>query len=456
MSARTSGEQIDGYGQPIVARGSLDGLSAVYMLYPLPLALMLLHGEFFFWANNAFDQHPLAVPLLREAYLALGVAFACGVLAAAMTGHMRVSAIEGAAALLVAVYVLASAILAAASFGQPVAYGLFEERRTFSLLLVFLFFWLIGRGLLGAASLIASIHAAALIALVLGLVLQTGVLGDLAARDVPFLDPRKLRILNGTKLYMVSMVLGLAMLLYRRSLVHALPVVVGGLGLLLVSQTRSSMLIVVVALALVFALTSAVRFVLVAVGGIFIALIVVVVPDEAAELIADLQEALQATFSGSAKVSNRASLSLEHDARSRTAKIAFEEIKRNGWVGLGALSLQWQDGFHRVYNKNFFLSDIGVLGEFYRYGFFLPVIYGLVAFLMVLCRARVGGEGRALVTALIVLTLVNAPSAGLVAFNGEIYVLMMAVAASYARRDTLSRTAMPRAMMVPGLRPLRR
>ena len=425
-----------------VGRGRADGLSAVYALYPLPLALMLLHGEFFFWANNAFDQHPLAFPLLREAYLALGVAFAAGVAAAAVTGHLRIGTIEGTAALVVAVYVLASALLAAVSFGQPIAYGLFEERRTFALLLVFLFLWLIGRGLLGAASLIASVHVAAFIALVLGLVLQTGVLGDLAARDVPYLDPRKLRILNGTKLYMVSMVLGLAMLLYRRSLVHAVPVIVGGLGLLLVSQTRSSMLIVVIALAIVFALTSAVRFMLVAVLGVVLAAVVALVPDEAAELVADLQEALQSTFSGSAKVSERASLSLEHDARSRTAQIALEEIKRNGWIGLGALSLQWQDGFHRVYNKNFFLSDIGVLGELFRFGFFLPVVYGLVAFLMWLCRIRAAaGEGRALVTALIVLILVNAPSAGLVAFNGEIYVLMMAIAAAYARRRVRARAA---------------
>jgi hypothetical protein len=41
----------------------------------------------------------------------------------------------------------------------------------------------------------------------------------------------------------------------------------------------------------------------------------------------------------------------------------------------GALWAQWHDGFDRYFGPNFFLSDIGVFGELFRYGaIFLAVL----------------------------------------------------------------------------------
>jgi hypothetical protein len=406
---------------------------------------MLLHSEFFFWANNAFDQHPLALPLLREAYLAGAtvIALLMAVLA------LKRSPLPLAAVLCLAVpvaYISLSALLANAAFGQPVAFGLFEERRALAMLAFFPLLLLIERGLISLRSLVASIHLAALICLGLGLAMQTGILGDLTLRDVPYLDPRKYRILNGTKFYMVSMLVGLAMALLHRSWHHLVPVLVGAMGLLLVSQTRSAMLIAALALVLLLAVTSAGRFLLIAVIAMAALILNAVMDNLLPDLIAAAHDLLQGLFSRGNTLAPNVELGTEQGVRSRTVQTILDELWHNGWVGMGALSLQWNNGFHRIYNPNFYLSDVGVIGEAYRFGFFLPVLYGLVAALTVSAWSSAqGSEARWLVTAMIVLALVNAPGAGWIAANSDLHSLMLAFAAAgTARRPRPLQQVTPR------------
>ncbi len=62
--------------------------------------------------------------------------------------------------------------------------------------------------------------------------------------------------------------------------------------------------------------------------------------------------------------------------REITIGIIIDEILKNP-VGYGALSLQWKDGFLPIYNDNFYLSDVGIFGVFYRFGFFSLVVIGI-------------------------------------------------------------------------------
>ena len=41
---------------------------------------------------------------------------------------------------------------------------------------------------------------------------------------------------------------------------------------------------------------------------------------------------------------------------------------------MGSLSLQWKGGFSTLYNPHFYLSDVGLFGVYYRYGFLTPLI----------------------------------------------------------------------------------
>jgi hypothetical protein len=59
----------------------------------------------------------------------------------------------------------------------------------------------------------------------------------------------------------------------------------------------------------------------------------------------------------------------------------------NIWLPHGALWAQWHDGFANFFGPNFFLSDIGVFGELFRYGAVLLAIlliyyYGYIVWLL--------------------------------------------------------------------------
>jgi len=65
----------------------------------------------------------------------------------------------------------------------------------------------------------------------------------------------------------------------------------------------------------------------------------------------------------------------EERTRYLTSNIILSELKDNYYIGMGALSLQWEQGFSRFYGDTFFLSDLGQFGILYRYGFLTPLIY---------------------------------------------------------------------------------
>jgi hypothetical protein len=64
----------------------------------------------------------------------------------------------------------------------------------------------------------------------------------------------------------------------------------------------------------------------------------------------------------------------EGGVRATTSDIVLQEIQQNYYIGMGALSLQWQNGFARLYSAYFYLSDVGLLGVLYRFGFLTPIV----------------------------------------------------------------------------------
>jgi hypothetical protein len=60
--------------------------------------------------------------------------------------------------------------------------------------------------------------------------------------------------------------------------------------------------------------------------------------------------------------------------RGTTTGIVLDAVAENWYIGLGALSLQWNGGFSTLYNPHFYLSDVGVFGIYYRFGLLTPAI----------------------------------------------------------------------------------
>lgn len=126
--------------------------------------------------------------------------------------------------------------------------------------------------------------------------------------------------------------------------------------------------------------------------------------------------------------------------RLQTAKIILGALDNNNWLGMGALSLQWNDGFHSVYNRHFFLGDVGPIGELYRFGFLLPIFYGGLLYSIYLFFIRAADPfGKHIGVALLILIFVNGFTAGLIAFPGSsLAILFLFMTAYRPGADTMS------------------
>jgi len=440
---------LDSYARGAWVRSRIS-VAKPYSLYLIPLALILVHGKFFFWANFSFEQHPLALPGLREAYLIVSLLFTIGFVLGALYRGRWYAADVTLVALVLALNLIC-ATLAYLSFGQPLPFGVLEERRMGAFLSFFIFLFLIERYRLHPHALLSSIHVAVLIYLILGLVLQTGVLGDLTDRDIPYLDPRKYRIFSGTELYMISMAISLVMIIRFKVWSYVVPLMVGVAGMLLISQTRSAMVVMAAAGIVIFGLSSPLRFLMLAVSSVALLLTALFGGDLLYMLVEDVHALVAAIFP-SQGAHGPPEMSLEDSVRTHTAAIILSELRANDWMGMGSLSLQWNGGFHTVYDRHFFLTDVGVLGELYRFGLLLPLAYGGL-FFAIYCFLKPIKDpvGRHVLLGILALLVVNAPmGSGFISLPGEFYALLFAIAAAYRNQEALrGRFVLRRSMEEP-------
>jgi len=60
---------------------------------------------------------------------------------------------------------------------------------------------------------------------------------------------------------------------------------------------------------------------------------------------------------------------VEDGVRPHTIASVFSHLNQVNWLPSGSLSLMWQDGFIPYFGEHFFLSDIGIIGTLFRFGF---------------------------------------------------------------------------------------
>lgn len=60
---------------------------------------------------------------------------------------------------------------------------------------------------------------------------------------------------------------------------------------------------------------------------------------------------------------------VEDGVRTHTIASIFAHLDQVNWLPSGSLSLMWQDGFIPYFGEHFFLSDVGVFGTLFRFGF---------------------------------------------------------------------------------------
>lgn len=281
---------------------------------------------------------------------------------------------------------ITSALFAKLNFGQPIPYGLLEERRFFLYLVFFPTLFLLYRAQLSEQQLAQYVLYAGLACVAVGFLYFFKIFPENAKIGfqvddfigIDELRPDRFRI---GEIYVTICAF---MLMYSLRQAITLP----RLGLLLlftaylwfVLQTRQTMLVWALAGVWIFRtrLTTVVKLLIVL--GTLIGFAYLAVP-----ALFDAQyDRLMELFSEAAA---------EPGVRENTIEIILEAIRNNSFMGMGALSLQWNNGFENVYNRHFYLADVGVFGVYYRYGFLALFVLGIfyLGFLRTAKRCRMKG-----------------------------------------------------------------
>ena len=73
--------------------------------------------------------------------------------------------------------------------------------------------------------------------------------------------------------------------------------------------------------------------------------------------------------------------SVDDGVRSTTINQIFAHLDAVNWLPSGSLSLMWQEGFVPYFGEHFFLSDVGIFGTLFRFGFLTFLIVPLTLYI---------------------------------------------------------------------------
>lgn len=404
----------------------------------LLLVVMLLNSQCIFLT----DDKIAGIPLLREAFLA-GI-----VLSAILLLMMWKQARQSKTAAWIMVFGIGlpvlSAVLANLNYGQPILYGLLEERRSFTYLLFFPAYFLMVKTKPTQEQIERFMLVSGLACVFVGfmyyfkIIPQTTGVGytvdeKTMSPDDNLLRPDRYRI--GANYVQICAFMLMYSIKRRLTLVKVGMLGLFALYLWLVLQTRTTMIIWALAACWIF--RSRPRPLFQMAGLIIAALVVVyvVMPSAIMDQVDKFNALLGEATDGAGP-------------RDTTIAITLRDVARNSYVGMGALSLQWNGGFSALYNDWFYLSDVGIVGVYYRYGFLTPLIaltYYL-GFLAIMRNCKVKSDMLAAFQLDFWFALFNMVLASSIMYGGDISGLAAAafLYAAKARATSESRIEYPR------------
>jgi hypothetical protein len=382
-------------------------------------AAFCLGFQFFFSSNYPFDNHPLAPVLLMEAVYGLLIAFAVAlVVKRAVEGTL--TRIDLFFLLMPALLMFLSALFAFVSFGQPLIFGIGEDRRALSFLFWFVYDPVCRRYGLTQRDIVRALVACAAIYLALSLAIQTMMPADLLARDIPDLDTRKLRITSPGECFAICFLLGIAVYAVTGRVRDLVPAAIGLAGLLLVAQTRQTTLVsLAVAAASMLVLRPGTTLKIGLVAGFALLVFVTLLDSNPLLPILEFVAPNLEEFSGA---------HLSENPRSVTFSIVMKLLSENFFMGIGGVSILYDGGLQRIYGKHFWINDVGIFGEVFRIGFVWIVF--MVAYLYVAFNEWVRMRDRALraaIASIVIFFLIQSLSAGFLFRHGYVHAFVFLV-----------------------------
>lgn len=342
----------------------MQNISSRFLYMPLLILLLILHFSVF----GDGTHNPIGFKFLNEAYisLCLGLAFLL-LLSSGEDSPREYRVLMYYAFYSTFIFTVLPAIFANRTYGQPIIYGLIEERRV---LFAFGF-----APLLLLARRMSTVHFehaliyAALMAVLLSWLYKFGLIPDLRKEQTAWDRPDRSSI--GPFLLCLAYFYCIQVWSKGKSPINgekrqkAFYLIVAAIILLtLVFATQTRQLIV---LCLAFTL-----FCLRAKAVIWaIALCIIISPlyffPSLLEILGVNLEFYMSNFEEG----------VEDTVRSNTITSIFNHLALVNWLPSGSLSLMWQDGFIPYFGEHFFLSDVGIIGTFFRFGFLTVILVPL-------------------------------------------------------------------------------
>lgn len=339
-----------------------------------------------------------------------------------------------------------SAVLAHLSLGQPILYGLLEERRSFLYLLFFPFYFLMIKLQPTQRQLEQFFLVSGLACVVVGFCYYLGIVSP--NTNVSFnvdekdfgnnpLRPDRYRIGTG---YLSLCAFMLMYSLKRRITAWKVVLLLAfAADLWLINQTRNVMVIWAAAGMWVFRDRPAMLLKMAAMAFGLLLVAYAIKP----EFFINQYEKLTALVSEAAD---------SPSVRATTISIILREVQSHWFTGMGALSLQWEGGFSNLYSSYFYLSDVGILGVYYRFGILTPFIALLyyIGFWRIMRQCQAQGDLLAAFKLDFTFAFFNLVLSNSIMYGGEISGISAAIFLYLARQPNAATTSTHQEPMANG------
>jgi hypothetical protein len=345
----------------------MTNISSKFFFLPLAVLAIILHFSVF----GDSTHNPIGFKFLNELYLAvcLGASLLL-ILASTETTAREFRILTYYACYSILVFTVLPAIFAYYTFGQPIMYGLIEERR---ILFAFGFVPLLLLAKhISVLQFERSIIYAALIAVFLSWCFKFGLVPDLREEQTAWDRPDRSSI--GPFLICFAYFYCIQIWANGKSPINGddrhrnfYLVVAAVLLLTLVFATQTRQLIV---LCLAFTLFSLKAKAIVWAASLCVLLSPFYFYPELLEILGLNVEFYESNLEGD----------VEDGVRPSTIASVFSHLDLVNWLPSGSLSLMWQDGFIPYFGEHFFLSDIGIIGTLFRFGFLTFLLVPLTLF----------------------------------------------------------------------------
>lgn len=382
--------------------------------------LIILFGSGLF---TTMRGSPLGIPFISEITLILIIAFTIIYLTSYVLKGKKFPRI-GIVLLILAIFlILFSALLAGIYHGQPVVYGMAADRKILYLLAFFpIYYFLCNMGDESLMKLLKLIIVIGFIGALVSMMFAT--YSNQFGLDLSSAGGRENRIGIATGFIVFAiMFLSINLLFYQNnylkfttkySKILNYTILIFLLYVLLsVIQTRQFMIAITLSLLLYTFLFTKIKtkFRLIALGTITL---LILLPFIDFTIFMNL-------FSDDY---------IEASARSRTIHYILEAVENNNYIGMGALVSWFYGGFPALYHPNFFLSDVGVFGTYYRYGLIgLLITFGMLLFVLLNIMKLKKGFAKTVLYVFLFYTIITLPVGAFLEMRGFNFSMMMAILA---------------------------